>query len=60
MMTGLLPDDIAIIALPDSGALFSVNCALAPAATWGQNLARSAIPPEIMAGIQAAKQSRKK
>jgi hypothetical protein len=33
---------------------------IAPARTWGQKRARSAIPPEIMAGMQAAKQRRKK
>ena len=32
----------------------------AVAISWGQNLARSAMPPETMAGMAAAKVSKKK
>jgi hypothetical protein len=33
---------------------------MAVAISWGQNLARSAMPPEMMAGMAAAKVSRRR
>jgi hypothetical protein len=50
----LVPDN----ALEDSG--YTNPTMTAVASSWGQKRARSAMPPEMMAGMAAAKVSRKK